>query len=159
MAFQDCVERYFDKTIFTYSVCATANIKVPPTNMLKCKSWFKRNQDNGRVVGLWPGSSLQAQEAFANPRYEDFIYVQMPETETNPLAWFGNGMTVAQEKDEKTTGYLDDVEIPPVINHGPRPNLNGLPHHFQEVAIDKELPKAIENHIEEMGQAQATMPS
>ena len=44
----------------------------------------------------------------------------MPEVEQNRFNWFGNGLTVAQEKSEKTTQYLDDVDIPAAINHGPR---------------------------------------
>lgn len=59
-----------------------------------------------------------------NPRFEDFRYVRMPELEENMFNWFGNGLTVAQEKHEKTTQYLDDVDIPPVINRGPRPEVN-----------------------------------
>ncbi|KAJ4168427.1 hypothetical protein NW754_010338 [Fusarium falciforme] len=61
-----------------------------------------------------------------NPRFEDFRYVRMPEVEQNMFNWFGNGLTVAQEKSEKTTQYLDDVDIPAVINHGPGPELNGV---------------------------------
>lgn len=61
-----------------------------------------------------------------NPRFEDFRYVRMPEAEQNRFNWFGNGLTVAQEKSEKTTQYLDDVDIPTTINHGPRPEVNGV---------------------------------
>lgn len=69
-----------------------------------------------------------------NPRFEDFHYVRMLEVEGNRFNWFGNGLTVAQEKSEKTTQYLDDVDIPPVINHGPRPEVNGVAN---GVAVDK----------------------
>lgn len=50
----------------------------------------------------------------------------MPETRRNPMAWLGNGLSEAQEKDEKTTGYLDTVDIPPAINTGPRPGKKGV---------------------------------
>lgn len=56
-----------------------------------------------------------------NPRWEDFRYVRMPEAQENRFTWFGNGLTVAQERGEKTTQYLDDCDVPLVINPGPRP--------------------------------------
>lgn len=45
----------------------------------------------------------------------------MPDIAENMLAWFGNGLTVAQEEHGETTEYLDDTDVPPVINHGPKP--------------------------------------
>ncbi|KAI1613103.1 hypothetical protein EDD36DRAFT_488132 [Exophiala viscosa] len=144
-AFSEHVDRYFAKTIFTY----------------KCKSWFKRNNEDGRIVGLWPGSSVHAQEALKSPRFEDFLFVQRPETQQNILTWLGNGMTTAQENDEKTTGYLDTVDVPPAINKGPRPgkkdaSVNGhedglSPHGETEV-------KVVSEHIEELTAAVATVP-
>ncbi|KAM0543828.1 hypothetical protein ACHAPJ_012135 [Fusarium lateritium] len=101
--------QYFEKTIFTYP----------------CKSWFKRNFETGPIVGVWPGSSVHAQKAMENPRWEDFRYIRMPAVETNSLNWLGNGLTVAQERSEKTTQYLDDVDVPPVINHAPRYEVDG----------------------------------
>lgn len=145
-AFLAHADRYFEKTIFTY----------------KCRSWFKRNTEEGAIIGLWPGSSVHAQRALLNPRFEDFHYVQELDTVRNPLAWIGNGLTTAQVNDEKTTGYLDDADIPPVINAGPRPdageevadglaevhiNGNGLSHKGPQVQID------------ELMEAQMTMPS
>jgi hypothetical protein len=103
-AFSEHVDKYFDNTIFSY----------------KCKSWFKRNQDEGRIVGLWPGSSVHAQQALRNPRFEDFHYVHLPTARDNVLCWLGNGLTVAQKEEGNTTGYLDMVDIPPVINRGPQ---------------------------------------
>ncbi len=70
-AFSAHVDRYFEKTIFTY----------------KCRFWFKRNAEEGRIVGLWPGSSVHAQEALASPRFEDFHYVRELDTVRNPLSW------------------------------------------------------------------------
>jgi hypothetical protein len=104
---------------------------------------------------------VHAQEALKNPRYEDFLFVQMPETRRNIMTWLGNGLTVAQEKDEKTTGYLDTVNIPPAINKGLRPRpqketiatgaINGFPHPSSE-------PKVPAAHIEELATAVATVP-
>ena len=49
----------------------------------KCRSWYKlNNQEQGPVVGLWPGSCLHALRALAHPRWEDFEYVYLgPELE------------------------------------------------------------------------------
>jgi hypothetical protein len=86
----------------------------------QCKSWFKRNQDEGRIVGLWPGSSVHAQQALQNPRFEDFTYVHLPTARDNVLCWLGNGLTMAQKEEGNTTKYLDMVDVPPIINSGPR---------------------------------------
>lgn len=82
----------------------------------------------GRVVALWPGSSVHARAILASPRFEDFTYDLRTETGGDPLAFFGNGLSVSQERDEKTTTYLDEVDVPPVINHGVRPrSSNAVP--------------------------------
>lgn len=70
---------------------------------------------------MWPGSSVHAQEALRNPRFEDFTYVQRLDTKENILAWIGNGLTISQHRGEDTTTYLDTVDIPPIVNQGPRP--------------------------------------
>ncbi|KGO36224.1 hypothetical protein PEX1_045880 [Penicillium expansum] len=105
--FSKHVDKYFEKTIFNY----------------KCKSWFKKNEDTGRIVGIWPGSSLNAERAMSNPRFEDYQYIRMPEMKENMFNWLGNGLTMSQEQCEKTIQYLDELDIPPTINHGPRPEL------------------------------------
>jgi hypothetical protein len=68
------------------------------------------------VVTIWPGSCIHAVVAFENPRWEDFDYTYLPETEENYMTWLGKGLTLAQEADEQTTDYLDTVDKPPVIN-------------------------------------------
>jgi hypothetical protein len=91
----------------------------------QCKSWFKRNQDEGRIVGLWPGSSVHAQLALQSPRFEDFTYVHLPTARDNILCFLGNGLTMAQKEEGNTTKYLDMVDVPPTINSGPRPLSKG----------------------------------
>jgi hypothetical protein len=46
-----------------------------------------------------------------NPRYEDYDY-QSWLPEDDPLAYLGNGFTVAEQNNEDTTGYMsyDDVK-------------------------------------------------
>ncbi|KAI0093155.1 FAD/NAD-binding domain-containing protein [Irpex rosettiformis] len=81
----------------------------------KCPSWYKTGKEEGRVVGLWPGSCLHALRALASPRWEDFDYVRL-DGERNKLHWLGNGMTWCEEN---MTGdrawYLRDenVDVPP----------------------------------------------
>ncbi|KIW75704.1 hypothetical protein Z517_10447 [Fonsecaea pedrosoi CBS 271.37] len=96
------VDEYFSKTVFTET----------------CKSWFKRNKQNGRVTALWPGASIHTQKALENPRYEDFTYEYLDALGSNTMAWLGNGTTVAQVSGEDTTEYLVDNDVPPPIVEG-----------------------------------------
>ncbi|KAI0704079.1 FAD/NAD-P-binding domain-containing protein [Earliella scabrosa] len=98
--FDAYLESYFPKTVYSE----------------KCRSWYKMGQEDGRVVGLWPGSALSAVKAMMHPRWEDFKYEPADPT-TNRFYWLGDGQTYA----EKTlTGdrawYLSDefLDIPPV---------------------------------------------
>ncbi|KAI0721757.1 FAD/NAD-P-binding domain-containing protein [Fomitopsis betulina] len=99
-AFDDYIENYFPKTVFTQG----------------CRSWYKRGSEDGRVVALWPGSTLHAIRALQYPRWEDFNYERVDGVD-NPLYWFGNGQT---ENEKNMTGdrawYLSDafVDYPPV---------------------------------------------
>ena len=98
--FTEHVDIYFKKTIYTQP----------------CKSWMKRGKEDGRVVTIWPGSALHAIYAYENPRWEDFDYTQLPETEDNPMAFLGNGLTFLQSQGKHTTEYLDTVDKPPVVS-------------------------------------------
>ncbi|KAI0812627.1 hypothetical protein BC629DRAFT_949981 [Irpex lacteus] len=93
------IESYFKATVYSE----------------KCRSWYKMGKEEGRVVGLWPGSCLHALRALANPRWEDFEYVRLDD-QHNRLHWLGNGMTWNEEKMEGDRAwYLADknVDIPP----------------------------------------------
>jgi hypothetical protein len=94
------IDKYFTKTIYTQP----------------CKSWMKRGKEDGRVITLWPGSAIHAVVAFDNPRWADFEYTHLPETDRNWFAWLGKGLTLAQEGDQVTTEYLDEIDKPPVVN-------------------------------------------
>ncbi|KAK6382936.1 hypothetical protein LTS17_003606 [Exophiala oligosperma] len=96
------VNEYFSKTVFTET----------------CKSWFKRNKENGRVTALWPGASIHTQKALKNPRFEDFEYEYLEVLGSNTMAWLGNGTTVAQVSGQDTTAYLVDNDTPPPIVEG-----------------------------------------
>jgi hypothetical protein len=137
-AFIEHVDHYFAGTIFTYNVSVFPSEVNTQTNNSQCKSWFKRNQEDGKVVALWPGSSLNAQTALKYPRYEDFEYSYLPLARANPLCWLGNGLTVAQETGKGTTAYLDEVDIPPIIKNGPRVKkveVNGLKMSYDNEAV------------------------
>jgi hypothetical protein len=91
------VDRYFAKTTFTFT----------------CKSWAKANKPNGRVMAIWPGSSVHAHVAFSHPRWEDYEYEYLDATwekegDEDFLSWMGNGLTASQEVEGKTTWYLDE---------------------------------------------------
>ncbi|GBE88396.1 Putative sterigmatocystin biosynthesis monooxygenase [Sparassis crispa] len=98
--FDEYLEHYFPKTVYSD----------------KCRSWYKMGQEEGRVVGLYPGSCLHAVRAIKHPRWEDYTYEAVNGIK-NRLYWLGDGQTY----NEKTmTGdmawYLneDEVDIPPV---------------------------------------------
>ncbi|KAI3339944.1 flavin-binding monooxygenase [Ustulina deusta] len=62
----------------------------------KCKSWYK--SDGGRIIGLWPGSTLHALEALRAPRWEDFDWESRDGPRANMLRWLGNGWSVTHTK-------------------------------------------------------------
>jgi len=101
--FDEYLEAYFPKTVYSD----------------KCRSWYKMGEEDGRIVGLWPGSCLHAVRALEYPRWEDYEYEPADNTR-NRMYWLGDGQTY----NEKTmTGdlawYLNDdqVDIPPEPQH------------------------------------------
>ncbi|VUC32890.1 unnamed protein product [Clonostachys rosea] len=102
-AFNAQADKYFSRTVYTY----------------KCSSFFKGDKDEGRVTTVWPGSATHYMKAVNNPRWEDFRYGLVPEAGGNPMAWLGNGMTMAQQNGEKTSSFLDEVDVPPAIHQYP----------------------------------------
>ncbi|KAI0671631.1 FAD/NAD-P-binding domain-containing protein [Trametes maxima] len=74
--FDEYLEAYFPKTVFTE----------------KCRSWYKMGKEEGRVVGLWPGSTLQGMKALANPRWEDYKY-ELEDRVQNRFYFLGDGQT------------------------------------------------------------------
>ncbi|KIV79991.1 hypothetical protein PV11_07526 [Exophiala sideris] len=74
-----------------------------------CTSWYKVN---GKITGLWPGSSLHARATLENPRWEDYEYESLDGHD--PLEWLGNGWTIADKERGDLSFYLDEVDYPPV---------------------------------------------
>lgn len=83
----------------------------------KCHSWYKAGKEEGRVVALWPGtsihytfpetpdtlfnlgSSLHTAHALKHPRWEDFDYEPLDGVK-NRFHWFGDGNTLADKDPE-----------------------------------------------------------
>ncbi|KAJ8480894.1 hypothetical protein ONZ51_g6367 [Trametes cubensis] len=99
--FDEYLEAYFPKTVFADN----------------CRSWYKVGKEEGRVVGLWPGSTLHGLRALMHPRWEDFNY-ERADPVKNGMYWLGDGQTY----NEKTlTGdrawYLRPpfLDVPPAV--------------------------------------------
>jgi hypothetical protein len=56
--FIEYVDEYFKGTVFGEG----------------CTSWYKSGSKDGKVTGLWPGSTLHCMEVFRSPRWEDYVY-------------------------------------------------------------------------------------
>ncbi|THU82650.1 FAD/NAD(P)-binding domain-containing protein [Dendrothele bispora CBS 962.96] len=82
----------------------------------KCRSWYKMGKEEGRVVGLWPGSSLLVVHALSHPRWEDYNYEPLDANVKNRFYWLGDGSTMADNLPElDSSWYLDPkvVDVPP----------------------------------------------
>lgn len=93
--FVEYVDAYFAGTVY----------------MDECRSWYKRG---GKVVGLWPGSTLHALEALRSPRWEDWVFESVDGGEGgNALGWLGNGWSLCEtEGDPSWYVNPDEVEVP-----------------------------------------------
>ncbi|KAH8108598.1 FAD/NAD-binding domain-containing protein [Phellopilus nigrolimitatus] len=98
--FDEYLDHYFKTTVFNE----------------QCHSWYKLSNAEGRIIGLWPGSTLHAIEALKRPRWEDYNYERLNGIQ-NRFHWLGDGST---HNEKHMTGnrawYLDpgEVDIPPV---------------------------------------------
>jgi cation diffusion facilitator CzcD-associated flavoprotein CzcO len=78
-----------------------------PTTVLtdNCSSWNNGGRPGQRIHGLWPGSAAHITTVRREPRWEDWEYER--ENKTNRFAYFGNGYTEAETKEETDlTSYL-----------------------------------------------------
>ncbi|KAH1735276.1 hypothetical protein KXX40_007204 [Aspergillus fumigatus] len=85
-------DQYFARTVFSE----------------KCRSWYKGGTEDGRVIALWPGSSLHSMKALAHPRWEDYTYDYVND---NPNGWLGDGWTENEKLKKINVDYLNDDEI------------------------------------------------
>ena len=92
-SWQTHLDQYFPKTVHVDS----------------CTSWYKID---GKIIGLWPGSSLHAMKALEHPRWEDYEY-ELEEKE-DELSWLGNGWTIEDVNRGNLGYYVDFVDLPPI---------------------------------------------
>jgi hypothetical protein len=57
----------------------------------ECDSWYKT--PGGRIIALWPGSSLHAARALRKVRFQDY---ETESADRNDFGWFGDGWTIAE---------------------------------------------------------------
>lgn len=74
-----------------------------------------KDRKSGRVVAVWPGSSIHFMEMIANPRWEDFDikYINVSKMiclvtmanrgQSNPFSFMGNGVSQREAKCEDLT--------------------------------------------------------
>ncbi|KAG5339499.1 hypothetical protein C0989_004015 [Termitomyces sp. Mn162] len=96
--FDAYLESYFPTTVFSG----------------KCRSWYKSGKEEGRVIALWPGSSLHAARALSHPRWEDYNYEQLDGSVKNRLYWLGDGQTVDDKNPNGDKAwYMKEIDYPP----------------------------------------------
>lgn len=84
----------------------------------KCRSWYKGDGGKGPdIIALWPGSTLHALEVLRSPRWEDFTWDSLSDSEDdgepNALAWLVNGWSICETEGDPSW-YLneDEVDVP-----------------------------------------------
>ena len=81
-----------------------------------CRSWYKAGSASGRILALWPGSTLHYLEALKEPRWEDWKFTL--EAGRNRFEWLGNGHSTAETIGSDLSYYIcnqDDSPIDPVL--------------------------------------------
>lgn len=63
-----------------------------------CSSWYNGGKRGGRIHGLWPGSAGHVTAVRREPRWEDWEYDYLSDTNNRFTWYFGNGWT-SKEKD------------------------------------------------------------
>ncbi|KAF9485455.1 FAD/NAD(P)-binding domain-containing protein [Pholiota conissans] len=78
-----------------------------------CRSWYKNNTVSGKVIALWPGSTMHHLEALAEPRYEDWNFKYVG----NRFAFLGNGFSQAEsDKTADHAYYIRNGDDGPLIS-------------------------------------------
>ncbi|GME64939.1 hypothetical protein AJ79_09812 [Neofusicoccum parvum] len=94
-----------------------------------CRSWYKAGSASGRVVALWPGSTLHYIEAVREPRFEDWSW--LPQPDANPWAFLGNGYSSAEKRPGGDPAWYirshDDSPLDPCLVHHTAPFDHNLP--------------------------------
>jgi hypothetical protein len=91
--FTDFCDQYFAGTVYSE----------------ECSSWYKGGTgNNGRVVALWPGSSLHGIKTFKAPRWEDFEYTYV---DGNEFGWIGDGWSRLDRLQDADRAYYLSTQM------------------------------------------------
>ncbi|KAJ2893748.1 hypothetical protein MKZ38_008285 [Zalerion maritima] len=83
-----------------------------------CRSWYKIGSASGKILALWPGSTLHYLDAIREPRWEDWEFRYESE---NRFAYLGNGHSSAEALGLDLSSYIrgsDDSPIDPILKRG-----------------------------------------
>ncbi|KAM0391278.1 hypothetical protein ACHAPZ_011488 [Fusarium culmorum] len=81
-----------------------------------CRSWYKAGSASGKILALWPGSTLHYLEALREPRWEDWKFSYTPGR--NMFAYLGNGHSTEEAMGGDLSYYIsnhDNSPIDPVL--------------------------------------------
>ncbi|EFX00491.1 flavin-binding monooxygenase [Grosmannia clavigera kw1407] len=81
-----------------------------------CRSWYKAGSASGKILALWPGSTLHYLEAIHEPRWEDWEFKQA--AGGNRFGFLGNGHSTAEAFGGDLSYYIrdrDDSPVDPVL--------------------------------------------
>jgi len=98
--FDEYLENYFPQSVYSE----------------KCRSWYKMGKEDGRIVGLWPGSCMHAMRALEYPRWEDFSY-ERDNKVNNRFQWLGDGSTYVEKYFVGEGAFYlrdEEIDIPPI---------------------------------------------
>ncbi|KAB8211787.1 hypothetical protein BDV34DRAFT_219001 [Aspergillus parasiticus] len=77
-----------------------------------CRSWYKGNTADGKIVALWPGSTLHYIDTLRQVRYEDFVVNYFG----NRFSYLGNGMSkLEMTPDADLAYYIRQRDDAPII--------------------------------------------
>ncbi|KAA8618817.1 Phenylacetone monooxygenase [Pyrenophora tritici-repentis] len=89
-----------------------------------CRSWYKAGSASGKILALWPGSTLHYLEALREPRWEDWIFTRP--SGSNRFQYLGNGHSTAEANGGDLAYYIrnhDDSYIDPSLKRVHCPSL------------------------------------
>jgi hypothetical protein len=102
----------------------TQSDTVSPVWTEQCRSWYKAGSAAGKILALWPGSTLHYLEALKDPRWEDWDFTHSEQT-GNRFTYLGNGHSSAEALGGDLSYYIrnkDDSPIDPVLKRVNPPN-------------------------------------
>ncbi|KAJ5949897.1 flavin-binding monooxygenase [Penicillium verhagenii] len=83
----------------------------------KCRSWYKAGSAAGKILALWPGSTLHYLEALKEPRWEDWKFTRSEQSK-NRFTYLGNGHSSVEALGGDLSYYIrneDDSPIDPIL--------------------------------------------